>query len=125
MIGQPSISAKLIVQMQLSEMHNMATLLHNFFPKIKKDYKPSTFKRKLQIQKNRNTNSKIKSIISPIVNTELQVQKIEHIPIPALYPQRARLLMDAIPNPLIHSLVESPNLKAVDLTPTFKSSSLS
>lgn len=43
----------------------------------------------------------------------------------ALYPLRARPLMHAIPNPVIHSLEESPNLKAVDFTPTFKSSSLS
>lgn len=43
----------------------------------------------------------------------------------ALYPLRARLLMHAIPNPVVHSLEESPNLKAVDFTPTFKSSSLS
>lgn len=33
--------------------------------------------------------------------------------------------MHAIPNPVVHTLVESPNLKAVDLTPTFISSSLS
>jgi len=33
--------------------------------------------------------------------------------------------MHAVPNPVIHSFVESPNLKAVDLTPTLRSSSLS
>ncbi|MFS7997080.1 hypothetical protein Hanom_Chr12g01137541 [Helianthus anomalus] len=33
--------------------------------------------------------------------------------------------MQAIPNPLTHNFVESPNLKAVDFTPTILSSSLS
>lgn len=47
------------------------------------------------------------------------------IPISALNPLRARLLMHAIPNPEIQIFVESPNLKAVDLTPTFRSSALS
>lgn len=52
-------------------------------------------------------------------------EKQKNIPRLALNPLRARLPIDAIPKQAIHSLVESPNLKAVDLIPTLRSSSLS
>jgi hypothetical protein len=49
----------------------------------------------------------------------------EHRPSSALKPLSAKPPIDATPKALIHCLVKSPNLNAVDLMPTLRSSSLS
>lgn len=95
--------ASLSVQTQLPEMHNTASLLQtNELGGNTKPLQPKLFMKK---------------------ENKMMFHRI--IPISALNPLTARPPRHAIPNPVIHSFVESPKRKAVDLTPTFRSSSLS
>ena len=111
MKGQLSKFARLGAQMQLPEMDNMASL---------HIYTTHTCKYNHAAE-----NSNCVPAVRGTSIKQMEQMKLYGIPISALYPLKARLPMHAMPKPEIHSLVDSPKRNAVDLTPTFTSSSLS